>query len=116
MTNQFQGVNIIAHEHELPDINFVTKVLLCGTHMRSEDMQEGMGGHLEDLRPEMRPTVSEEPLVPLVPFVPSLWIVWPLWPLGGMLATILPPLPCSSSLSLQKLHSIGKPQMGGNEL
>jgi hypothetical protein len=69
--------------------------------------------HLEVLRPEMRPVVSpapcepsvrEEPYVPLEPAPsgpprdppPGP----PLLPLG-MPATILPPLPCSSSLDLR---------------
>ena len=46
--------------------------------------------YLDALRPEMRPSVSEVPLVPWLPLVGLL----------GMPAMILPPLPCSSSFGL----------------
>ena len=46
--------------------------------------------YLDALRPEMRPSVSEVPLIPWLPLVGLL----------GMPAMILPPLPCSSSFGL----------------
>ena len=48
--------------------------------------------HLEVLRPEMRPSVSEPPWLPALPLGPAM----------GMPAMILPPPPCSSSLGLHR--------------
>ena len=56
--------------------------------------------YLEALRPEMRPSVSEVPLVPWLPLVGLL----------GMPAMILPPLPCSSSLGLRSHTGVMRSQ------
>ena len=75
-------------------------------HMNVTSMRRTVKGelYLEDLRPEMRPSVSEVPLV--------LWL-----PVGlplGMPAMILPPLPCSSSFGLHSHSPSGMSRAGAH--